>query len=113
MRGLAIIVASFLIWAHVGLAPAQQPAPDALPTTVEGVVRDIIAQLSADDRARIKSTRKEHLIKFHHGWGTGIRNRYGLWGDNTKLLHAACGKPCHPDEASMIIIEAVWAALQK
>ena len=114
MRGLAIIVASFLIWAHVSLAPAEIKVElDLRPTTLEGVVRDIIERLSAEDRALVKSRRKEELIKFHHGWGTGIRNRYGLWESNSKLVQAACGKPCHPDEASMIIIEAVWQALQK
>jgi hypothetical protein len=113
MRGLLIAFASFLIWAHASLAPAQPPAPDALPTTIEGVVRDIISRLTAEERARIKTTSKQDLILFHHGWGTNIRNRYGLWQSNSKLVHAACGKPCHPDDASMIIIEAVWQALQK
>src|SRR5262245_10190718 len=104
MRGLAIVVASFLIWAHAGLAPAQVRLDiDVLPTTLEGIVRDIIASLSAEDRMLVRLTRKEELIKFHHGWGTHIRNRYGLWRSNSELVHAACGGPCHPDDASMII----------
>jgi hypothetical protein len=113
MRGLGII-AAMLIWAQASSAPAQPIKLDApSPTTFEAVVRDIIAGLSPEDRARIKTTSKPDLIKFHHGWGTSIRNRYGLWQSNSKLVHAACGRPCHPDDASMIIIEAVWQELQK
>jgi hypothetical protein len=37
-----------------------------------------------------------------------IRNRYGLWRGNDKLILSACGQPCHPDDASMKIIEAIW-----
>lgn len=33
------------------------------------------------------------------------------WG-NDKLILSACGRPCHPDDASMKIIEALWQALQ-
>ena len=113
MRGLLIAFASFLIWAHASLPPAQAIVFEVLPTTVEGVVHDIITRLPAEDRALIKSTRKQDLIKFHLGWGTHIRNRYGLWQSNSKLVEEACGGPCHPDDASMLIIQAVWQALQK
>ncbi|HZO46088.1 MAG TPA: DUF6794 domain-containing protein [Xanthobacteraceae bacterium] len=113
MRGLIVIAVAFLIWAQASLAPAQRIILDMLPTTVEGVVRDIIARLSAEDRALVKSTRKQDLIKFHHGWGTHIRNRYGLWQSSSNLIQEACGGPCHPDDASMLIIQAVWQTLQK
>ena len=88
MRYLVIVVGSFLIWANASLAQAQPPDLDVPPTTVEAVVRDIISLLSAEDRAHIKSTAKEDLIFFHHGWGTNIRNRYGLWRNNEKLILA-------------------------
>ncbi len=32
---------------------------------------------------------------------------------SSRLTVSACGQPCHPDDASMRIIEAVWQALQK
>jgi hypothetical protein len=43
----------------------------------------------------------------------GIRNHYGLWHGNSRLIEAVCGGPCHPDDASIIIIEKVWDALQQ
>jgi hypothetical protein len=102
--------------ACIHVAGAQQEPfldPDQWPTSVEDTVRDLVARLSAEDKERVRATRKEDLIQFHHGWGTGIRNHYGLWRGNQKLIVSACGRPCHPDDASMRIIEAVWQALQK
>lgn len=80
--------------------------------TVDAVVKDILERLPEEDKNRIRDSSKADLIQFHHGWGTGIRNYYGLWRGNDRLIASACGKPCHPDDASMIIIEAVWEALQ-
>ena len=56
---------------------------------------------------------KTDLILFHHGGGTGIRNDFGLWRGNDKLI-GSCGKgqQVHPDSCSMLIIEAVWDLLQ-
>ena len=81
------------------------------PRTVEQAVTRIVMDMDEADRKVVKDTRKEDLIRFHHGWGTSIRNEFGLWRDNTNLMtdcHAD-----HPDAASMVIIEAVWQRLQK
>jgi hypothetical protein len=83
------------------------------PVTVEAVVVDIIASLSAEDKKRVRDTSDKDLIRFHFGWGAGIRNHYGLWRGNTQLIESACGGPCHPDDASMIIIKKMWEALRQ
>ncbi|MWV13570.1 hypothetical protein F3I62_15820 [Pseudomonas sp. R-28-1W-6] len=90
----------------------QNLGPDKWPTTVEATVADILASLSAEDKEMLRKNKKDELIMYHHGWGTGIRNYYGLWRGNEKLIESACGKGCHPDEASMVIIKAVWSSLQ-
>jgi Domain of unknown function (DUF6794) len=100
-------------WAPTPAAEFDALGPDKWPSTVEGTVRDVLARISAADKAYVKATKTEDLIQFHRGWGTGIRNRYGLSRGNEKLILAACGHPCHPDDASMKIIEAVWRELQK
>ena len=88
--------------------------PDKWPETVDATALMIISRLPEKDQALVKRTNKKDLIQYHHGWGTGIRNYYGLWRGNQKLILSACdGKPCHPDDASMKIIEAVWERLQK
>lgn len=81
------------------------------PQTVEEAVDDILAHMNIEDKERIRNTKKEDLITYHHGWGTGIRNAYGLWAGNKSLMKDT--KANHPDDASMVIIKAVWAKLQK
>ncbi|MDC1286789.1 hypothetical protein N8198_02770 [Gammaproteobacteria bacterium] len=83
------------------------------PETINEAVLDIISDLSEEEKKWIKSLKKEQLIKLHHGFGTGIRNDYGLWKGNKTLIESACGKPCHPDTASMVIIKGVWSKLNE
>ena len=83
---------------------------DALPSSVDEATEQIISEMSPEDQNLVRNTPKEDLIRFHHGWGTGIRNSLGLWGTNKELLQDT-GKQ-HPDDASMIIIESIWARLQ-
>jgi len=52
---------------------------------------------------------KADLIMCHHGWGTAIRNEYGLWRGNTPLLKDTGSDD--PDDASMVIMEVVWEKL--
>ena len=87
-----------------------------LPTTYEPAVNYLLINLSEDDIKKMRSTSKYDLIKFHFGWALGIRNDFGLWGENPELLSSCAekkgSKNIHPDDASMLIIEGVWAALQ-
>ena len=66
--------------------------------------------MSEADKATVMDIAEEDLIQFHNGWGMGIRNGDNLWHD--MALVKALGAD-HPDEASMIIIKAVWKALQE
>lgn len=109
----------FLILIFCSLSAAAmsdaQEAPleaDTWPTSVSATVEDLLDRMSDEEKRTVRQTKEEDLIQFHHGWGTGIRNHYGLWRGNTALIEDACGKGCHPDDASMVIIEAVWRALQ-
>ena len=78
---------------------------------VKEAVKYILDGMSDKDKDTVRKTKKNKLIFYHHGWGTGIRNSLGLWGTNEALLKDT-GK-AHPDDASMVIIEAVWEKLQK
>jgi len=81
------------------------------PKTVDEAVTRILSTMPEKDRKTVRETSKDDLIQFHHGWGTGIRNGFGLWRGNRALMDDCKAK--HPDDASMVIIEAVWARLQK
>jgi hypothetical protein len=82
--------------------------PESWPITVEDAVRDLLPRISRIEKLKIKLTNRENIISLYFDLGTGIRNRYGLWRGNDKLILSACGSPCHPDDASMKIVEAVW-----
>jgi hypothetical protein len=88
---------------------------DTWPATVDEAARLIVSKMSPADKEKVRTTPQNDLIRFHHGWGTGIRNSLGLWRGNERLL-ASCaggqGEPVHPDDCSMQIIEAVWRLLQ-
>jgi hypothetical protein len=106
--------AEFIALYQEATKPADVPlGPENWPTTLSATVNDIIALLSDEGKETLRKTKREDLIEFHFGWGMEIRNYYGLWRGNNKLLESACGKPCHPDDATMVIIEKVWEALQK
>ena len=79
------------------------------PTKLTEIVEDILKQMSAADKATVMDTIEDDLIQFHDSWGMGIRDGYNLWHD--KALVKELGAD-HPDDALMIIIKAVWKALQ-
>lgn len=75
------------------------------PTTLSETVAILTAELPERQRIVIAGTLEEDLVRFHHGLGTYIRNRFGLWGPNP-ALRAAC-KVSHPDDASAVILRAL------
>lgn len=77
------------------------------PVTVEEVVRDILPRITPYEKLEMMVTNKDHLNSMHFGLGLWVRNRYGLWRGNEKLILSACGFRCVPDDASAKIIEAV------
>lgn len=55
-------------------------------------------------------TQNEFVTKFHLSIGAQIRNDYELWGNNQALLDDC--KVTSPDEASSVILKALWKRLQ-
>ena len=78
------------------------------PKTLEAAIERMIVELSDEDKATVRSTAEEDLIKFHFDWGMGIRNAW-LYGNED--LMQSCGGG-HPDDASQVIIHAVWKRLR-
>ena len=80
------------------------------PKTIEEAVKVILSTMTDTEKELIRSSTEEKLTDFHLGLGTEIRNKLGLWDYNYELL-ISCGE-LEPDEASMVIIKAVWETLQ-
>ena len=80
------------------------------PIKLTEIVADVIKNMSEADKATVIDTAEDDLIQFHNSWGMGIRNGYNLWHD--KALVKELGAE-HPDDASMVIIKAIWKVLQE
>ena len=77
---------------------------------VEWIVLDVIRHLNDAQKIEMLLSPRQELFLYHHGLGKKIRNHYQLWQD--KALLAEIGKE-HPDDASGVIIEAVWGKLRE
>ncbi|XXF80249.1 hypothetical protein P2318_10990 [Myxococcaceae bacterium GXIMD 01537] len=100
-----------------GEVPAPLPpiraARSFWPTSVAQAVDILVADLDSASKDTVRQTPRDKLIRFHMGWGMGIRNSFGMWQGNTDLL-LSCGEANgHPDSCSRVIIEATWERLQK
>lgn len=83
-----------------------------LPKTVEQAVDLMISSLGRDEKELIKNADEAELGQFHFGLGTGIREIFHLWHGNKELLKSCGSEEMHPDDAAMVIIEALWRRLQ-
>src|SRR5690349_20663002 len=105
----SFVVLLAAVVAFVWLSTAEiETGPDLLgpgnwPLTVQDTLNDLLPRIPRFQKLQLRFMKKDDLISFHPGFGTWIRNRYGLWRGNDKLILSACGFPCHPDEASMKI----------
>jgi len=80
-----------------------------LPETLGLAVNRLMDILSDEEKMEVKILQKEGLINLHFGLGTSVRNGFRLHDTNSPLLKS-CGE-LHPDDASAVIIKALWTKL--
>ena len=84
---------------------------------------EILVDLSERDKMAIRDRNKEDLRDLHFALGLDIRSRFGLNAGNVELM-ASCARRLHPDdsvpgfafhqdEASSVIVEALWTELRR
>jgi hypothetical protein len=81
------------------------------PENLDEAVKQILSVMPMTNRATLRKMERDELLNLHFCWGIDIRNRLGLWEGNEALMRDC--KANHPDDASRVIIEAVWVGLQK
>jgi hypothetical protein len=81
------------------------------PKILDGAVKICLLTMTLTEKIALKNTPKENLIMFHLGLAKNIRELFGMWEGNTEILES-CGSS-NPDEASMVIVEAVWKELNR
>lgn len=117
------MIAMLLLVAATGMAPSTHSkaipikSSAALPRTCDEAVSYLLATTAPEDIAFLKTVPRMDLVAFHMGWGTHIRNSLGLWKRRSPLL-ASCARrvgkgSLHPDEASSLLIDGVWAGIHE
>jgi len=81
------------------------------PKTVDDAVDRLMAVLDDEHKLFIAAMQEEDLINLHFSLGTDIRNAFRLHDQNSPLLKSL-GLFVHPDDASMLVINALWRSLQ-
>lgn len=84
-------------------------APKHWPATMDEAVGVVIATLSDNEKATISAMAESELVSLHMGLGAWIRNNFGLWSGNRRLLEST-GEP-NADDASMVIVKSIWHRL--
>jgi hypothetical protein len=102
----ATIAAVFTIVLFASSAIADKPR------TVDEAVQVLKTKwLQPKDRDWIlRNTKDEVRSKLYMGFGTGMRNQFGLWGDN-QPLHDSCGTK-DPEGCSVVILDRLWESVR-
>jgi hypothetical protein len=121
-RQICLVLMLAALYADPAAAAAEPPpepgrcpyAIKPLPRNVARAVDRIMADMYPELREKLLATKREDLVQFQQDWGKGIRTQLCLQaGGNDQLMRSACkGELCHPETASMVIMEAVWDRLQ-
>jgi hypothetical protein len=81
-----------------------------LPETVDEAVERLMSVLEDEHKAVLAFVQEEDLIDLHFSLGLAIRNAFDLHVPCSNLL-ASCAV-VHPDDASGLIIQALWRRLR-
>lgn len=99
------------------LYPPPERIVQNLPGTVEEALELLLSKLSFKDKTQIAKADEEDLPSFYPALGLYIRNEFGLFAGNNKLMEAcrnALGEGEHRvEEVSEFIIKELWKRLKK
>lgn len=115
---LIIALAACLGAAQASADEAEPPQADLLEAdtppvnTLEGAVGYLIALWSESDRQQMAQTPYNNLAMYHFGLGTGLRNSFRLWNEDSPMNRwFALRGIHHADSMSGMIIYATWLTL--
>ena len=96
----------FQVQCHAG------QCPDDPMQCIVSVMDQLVAIIKENDPAGYKMIQEmedpDDMIQFHHGWGMGLRNGLGLWGDSKVAQAFRKLGVSHADYMSGILMNAFW-----
>lgn len=91
--------------------------PLVLPKTIHEAVERLIAEMALKDKVVIANMTYDELVDLNSNFGAYIRNAFRLWSGNHELMEScrfvSKNKKLNIDEASFVIIDAMWEKLRK
>lgn len=83
------------------------------PTTLDEAVDSIVAQMTPAQQEHWRThSARECIGPIHHTGGMGMRNRWGLWDDDSPLSrNLSAHGAYHADDRSSLIFNALWHRL--
>ena len=85
--------------------------PDYIPTDLDSALDELDRNVSTEDKAGVLlgTVDPAHL---HFGFGTGLRNRWGLWHDSRLAKWFQSRGIFHADDMSGLILKAWFCRLR-
>jgi hypothetical protein len=90
---------------------SNQKNDNLIPSTLSHAVSSLINTLSVDDLSKITNGSEDELAQLHHGFGTGLRNSWGLWSNSVLAKWFNQKGIYHADDMSGIIITSLYREL--
>jgi len=88
-----------------------------LPKTIHEAVERLIVEMALKDKVVIANMTYDELVDLNSNFGAYIRNAFRLWSGNHELMEScrfvSKNKKLNVDEASFVIIDAMWEKLRK
>lgn len=84
-----------------------------IPENLDQCFEEIPNVMLSEEVDELKGTKEDNVsVNYHHNFGRFLRNRWGLWEDDSKLKEwfVSIGIK-HPDDMSGIIIKSFWRHL--
>ncbi|PKM07430.1 MAG: hypothetical protein CVV14_08725 [Gammaproteobacteria bacterium HGW-Gammaproteobacteria-4] len=89
-----------LLFAACASASEQKAYCDVDPVIFCAPFEQLAAALTEQDKERLLRATPVDIVLMHHGFGMGIRNRFGLWRDNELTRFFKSNGVDHPDSMS-------------
>ena len=92
-----------------GKAAKEIEAKIVIPKTLDEAHAQLEKNLPKEELAKIDKMKSEDdMSEYHFGFGTGIRNSWGLWGDSPLSKHLRSLGFIHADDMSSVILDTFW-----
>ncbi len=97
---------------HLNRSPDSKESDGYLvPNTLDAALTELEHMLPASFKESIRCGTEDNIVWYHHGFGTWIRNNWGLWSGGKLSRYFRSFGVNHPDDMSGLILTLFWRRL--